>query len=76
MAGPRGFEPRISGSGGLRTVPFGRFGALSPCWATGPSPFEKLLCYIYVWVLLVLGAYEGVGLLNFWESSYVADDSV
>ena len=27
MAGPRGFEPRFSGSGGRR---------LNPCWATGP----------------------------------------
>ena len=28
VAGPRGFEPRVSGFGGLRTVLVGWFGAL------------------------------------------------
>lgn len=37
MVGPRGFEPRVSGSEGLRPVGNVRSGRrLNPSWATGP----------------------------------------
>ena len=45
VAGPRGFEPRVSGFGGLRTFLVGLVRRLNPGWATGPLFFHEICLY-------------------------------
>ena len=44
VAGPRGFEPRVSGFGGLRTVLVGWFGALILSGLRAPFSLIQSLC--------------------------------
>ena len=82
MAGPRGFEPRVFGFGGLRIVLVGRFDALILSGLRAPFLTHAVpLCELsFVAQRLCrdvfLGAYERAGLLDFFDLPYVCDDFV
>ena len=86
MAGPRGFEPRVSGFGGLRTILVGIVRRLNPGWATDPVSTHPVLFYKLSFVAtgvcketgsrIFLGANERAGLLDLFDLPYVCDDLV
>jgi hypothetical protein len=80
VAGPRGFEPRVFGFGGLRIVLVGRFDALILSGLRTLFLSSVPLCELSFVVLLFgdvfLGAYERAGLLDFFDLPYVGDDFV